>query len=115
MAVYTLEARLELAIEIAEEAGQMIRNARERQGFSQRLKGGIELVTDVDVAVDTLISRRLEEHFPEEARLSEELSRSMRCIPPPSSSGLWIRLMAPLILPRACAMWRYQSAGWSRG
>lgn len=74
MAVYTLEARLELAIEIAEEAGQMIRNARERQGFSQRLKGGIELVTDVDVAVDTLISRRLEEHFPEEARLSEELS-----------------------------------------
>ena len=28
MAVYTLEARLALAIEIAEEAGQMIRNAR---------------------------------------------------------------------------------------
>ena len=74
MAVYTLEARLALAIEIAEEAGQMIRNAREQQGFSQRLKGGVELVTDVDVAVDTLISRRLEEHFPEEARLSEELS-----------------------------------------
>ncbi len=74
MAVYTLEARMALAIEIAEEAGQMIRNAREQQGFSQRLKGGIELVTDVDVAVDTLISQRLEEHFPGEARLSEELS-----------------------------------------
>ena len=68
MAVYTLEARLALAVEIAEEAGQMIRNAREQQGFSQRLKGGIELVTDVDVAVDTLISQRLEEYFPEEAR-----------------------------------------------
>ncbi len=59
MAVYTLEARLALAVEIAEEAGQMIRNAREQQGFSQRLKGGIELVTDVDVAVDTLLSEEL--------------------------------------------------------
>ncbi|BBI61600.1 hypothetical protein HSBAA_29060 [Vreelandella sulfidaeris] len=32
------------------------------------------MVTDVDVAVDELIRQRLEEHFPGEARLSEELA-----------------------------------------
>ena len=74
MANVTLEERLAIATSIAEEAGQMIRDAREQQTFSQRLKAGIELVTDVDVAVDKLISQRLEEHFPGEARLSEELS-----------------------------------------
>jgi len=74
MANVSLEERLALAISIAEEAGQMIRHARDQQSFSQRLKAGIELVTDVDVAVDKLISERLDAHFPGEARLSEELS-----------------------------------------
>lgn len=74
MAAYTLEARLALAVRIAEEAGDMIRRAREQQDFSQHLKAGVELVTDVDVAVDTLISQRLAEHFPDEEKLSEELS-----------------------------------------
>lgn len=74
MAVYTLEARLALATQIAEDAGQMIREAREQQNFSQRLKAGEELVTDVDVAVDTFISQQLDKHFPGEAQLSEELS-----------------------------------------
>jgi len=74
MSDYTLAARLERAISIAEEAGQMIIQARERQGFSQRLKKDNELVTDVDVAVDQLISQRLEEHFPGETLLSEELA-----------------------------------------
>ena len=74
MSNHTLTARLEIATAIAEEAGQMIVKAREHQGFAQRLKKDNELVTDVDVAVDKLISQRLEEHFPGEALLSEELS-----------------------------------------
>lgn len=71
---HTLAARLEIAIAIAEEAGQMIIKAREQQGFARHLKKDNELVTDVDVAVDKLISQRLEEHFPGEGRLSEELA-----------------------------------------
>ncbi|MGS2743453.1 inositol monophosphatase family protein [Halomonas sp. LS-001] len=71
---YSLKKRLTTAIAIAEEAGRMILKAREDQTFNQRLKGGDELVTDVDVAVDRLISQRLEEAFPGEMRLSEELS-----------------------------------------
>lgn len=88
MTAYTLEERLALAVRIAEEAGDMIRSAREQQGFSQRLKAGIELVTDVDVAVDTLISQRLEEHFPGEARLSEELSPERALHAP--AERLWV-------------------------
>ncbi|WP_447044033.1 inositol monophosphatase family protein [Vreelandella sp. H-I2] len=74
MSDHTLAARLERTISIAEEAGQMIIQAREQKDFSQRLKKDNELVTDVDVAVDELIQKRLEEHFPGEARLSEELA-----------------------------------------
>ena len=74
MSDHTLAARLEMTIAIAEEAGQMIIKAREQQDFAHRLKKDNELVTDVDVAVDKLISQRLEEHFPGEARLSEELA-----------------------------------------
>jgi len=66
--------RLALAVEIAREAGEMIRQAREQQTFGHRYKRGQELVTDVDVAVDTHISARLEASFPGEARLSEELA-----------------------------------------
>ncbi len=66
--------RLALAVEIAREAGEMIRKAREQQTFGHRYKQGQELVTDVDVAVDTHISARLEASFPGEARLSEELA-----------------------------------------
>ncbi|MBZ5487937.1 inositol monophosphatase [Halomonas aquamarina] len=69
-----LQERLTLAISIAEEAGTLIREARVNQSFSQHLKADEELVTDVDVAVDSLIKERLNEHFPEEALLSEELS-----------------------------------------
>ena len=74
MTDHTLQTRLKIAISIAEEAGQMIITAREQKDFSQRLKKDNELVTDVDVAVDQLIRQRLEEHFPGEARLSEELA-----------------------------------------
>ena len=70
----SLYQRLTTAIAIAEEAGRMILKAREDQTFSRSMKGGDELVTDVDVAVDKLIGQRLEEAFPGEARLSEELS-----------------------------------------
>lgn len=74
MSDHTLAARLDLAISIAEEAGRMITKARKEQGFAHHLKKDNELVTDVDIAVDELIRQRLEEHFPGEARLSEELA-----------------------------------------
>ncbi|MGM0858471.1 MAG: inositol monophosphatase family protein [Pseudomonadota bacterium] len=74
MTAYTLKARLDIARSIAEQAGRMIRQAREEQSFGRHYKAGDELVTDADIAVDRFISEQLEAHFPGETRLSEELS-----------------------------------------
>lgn len=70
----SLAERLAIAVSIAEQAGDMIRDARHQSRFTRDYKRDDELVTDIDVAVDTLISERLEDAFPGEARLSEELS-----------------------------------------
>nr|WP_300309351.1 inositol monophosphatase family protein [Halomonas sp.] len=68
------EQYLDIALDIAQSAGRMILEARESNALEKSLKNGQELVTTTDVAVDTMISQRLEEAFPGEKRLSEELS-----------------------------------------
>jgi len=66
--------RLEQMMRIARQAGDKIVQARRQQNFSHQYKGGDELVTEVDVAVDRLIANELEALFPGEPRLTEELS-----------------------------------------
>ncbi|WP_163575863.1 inositol monophosphatase family protein [Halomonas faecis] len=68
------QQRLELAETIAREAGERIIDARREHRFSHHYKDGHELVTDVDVAIDTLISERLAAKLPDDERLSEELA-----------------------------------------
>ncbi|MBD3894312.1 inositol monophosphatase [Halomonas sp. ML-15] len=80
--------RLDTAIEIAHEAGRMIRDARRHQDFEQRYKEGHELVTDTDLAVDRHIAERLENTFPGEARLTEELSPERDAIE--QKGPLWV-------------------------
>ncbi|MBB3189190.1 inositol monophosphatase family protein [Halomonas cerina] len=84
----TPEQRLEIAVDIAQEAGQLIRKAREQQAFGHRFKDGQELVTDTDVEVDTLIGQRLENAFPGEARLSEELAPDQSELA--ETASLWV-------------------------
>lgn len=84
----TPNERLTLAMDIAREAGDLIREARHAQTFGHRYKHGHELVTDVDVAVDQHITQRLEEHFPAEARLSEELAPDRTALH--HSKPLWV-------------------------
>jgi myo-inositol-1(or 4)-monophosphatase len=69
-----LAERLTIAVEIAERAGDMIRDARQEQGFERHYKKSNELVTNVDVAIDRFIAEQLDARFPDEARLTEELS-----------------------------------------
>lgn len=59
------------AIQIATETGHLLRDAF-RQPLKVRAKTGIELVTEVDLAAETLIRRRLRERFPADAILGEE-------------------------------------------
>lgn len=80
--------RLEIAVDIAREAGQMIIEARQGQAFGHRYKHGHELVTDTDVEVDTHIGERLQARFPDEARLSEELAPDREALSTPQA--LWV-------------------------
>lgn len=82
------QQRLELAENIAREAGERIVDARREHSFSHHFKQGHELVTDVDVAVDTLISERLEATLPGEARLSEELAPERDVLA--TADDLWV-------------------------
>ncbi|TDO13895.1 MULTISPECIES: inositol monophosphatase family protein [Halomonas] len=84
----TPDQRLEIAVDIAHEAGRMIVKARERQSFGHRYKHGHELVTDTDIEVDTRIGERLEQHFAGEARLSEELAPDRQVLASPQA--LWV-------------------------
>lgn len=68
------QQRLETVTRIAHEAGELIVKARQQQSFSRHYKGDEELVTEVDLEVDRFIAGALDAAFPEEARLTEELS-----------------------------------------
>ncbi|TFH85483.1 inositol monophosphatase [Billgrantia azerbaijanica] len=82
------QQRLELAEAIAREAGERIADARREHTFSHHFKRGQELVTDVDVAVDTLISERLDARLPGESRLSEELAPERDVLA--EADALWV-------------------------
>ncbi len=84
----TLEERLEATIDIATAAGKMIRDAREGDDLKHHFKEGQELVTDTDVAVDTMITERLESAFPGEDRLSEELAPDKDAVE--EDGALWV-------------------------
>ena len=83
-----LQQRLDLTLAIAREAGERIVEARQRQDFGHQFKQGTELVTDVDIAIDTLISERLEAALPGEQRLSEELAPDPALMR--SARSLWV-------------------------
>lgn len=69
-----LQNYLDTAIEIAQQAGQIILEMRQQQSFSEDYKAGHELVTSADLAADQLIRTQLQQHFPEHGILSEESS-----------------------------------------
>ncbi|MFG1489202.1 inositol monophosphatase family protein [Oceanospirillum sp. HFRX-1_2] len=69
-----LEVYLDQAIAIAQQAGELIRTAREEQNFSQDYKAGHELVTSADLKSDQMIRALLQLSFPDHGILSEESS-----------------------------------------
>ena len=69
-----LQSYLDSAIEIAQQAGQIILEMRQHQSFSQDYKADHELVTSADLKADQLIRTQLQLQFPEHGILSEESS-----------------------------------------
>ena len=70
----SLFQRLHLAESLARRAGDTLLAARRDGSFSSRLKRGEELVTDIDIQLDTMISAELAALFPNDQRLTEELT-----------------------------------------
>lgn len=70
--VKIMDSFLDAAIEIAQEAGQILLSHR---GAAFELKGDFDLVTTADKASETLIVKRLREQFPEHGIVAEEGGR----------------------------------------
>jgi myo-inositol-1(or 4)-monophosphatase len=75
----------ELAVQVAKEAGALIRSYHER-GAAVRAKGqSYNLVTEADLESEKLIISRLKEAFPEHAILAEETSAATE-----AAEHLWV-------------------------
>lgn len=67
----TLDSELGTAVRLAHEAGQVVREMRDK-GFDSERKADDSLVTSADLAADRIICEGLAEAFPEDGILSEE-------------------------------------------
>jgi len=73
----SLNARLSFTEDLAVQAGQLIRKRREAGNLSTDFKGGIELVTDADLASEQLITNAIAASYPNDAILAEESNQSL--------------------------------------
>ncbi len=74
--VTTMSNRLlEVACEIAEEAGERIREASRSQARIEH-KGAVDLVTETDLAIEAFATQRLRGEFPDHLIVGEEASGS---------------------------------------
>lgn len=69
--------RLRFATDLAQQAGQLIRQRRDAGQLDQSYKGGIELVTDADLASEKLIKKALQASYAGEAILAEETAQEL--------------------------------------
>lgn len=68
---------LPFAHQLATRAGEMMREFRASQSFTVSEKGKRELVTSADTAIDSFIRASIQERFPSDAILSEELAPAL--------------------------------------
>ncbi|GGX55883.1 inositol monophosphatase family protein [Saccharospirillum salsuginis] len=68
----TLTSRLAFTRDLAIQAGQLIRKRRETGRLERSFKGGVELVTDADLAAEKLIKTALQASHADDAILAEE-------------------------------------------
>jgi myo-inositol-1(or 4)-monophosphatase len=68
----SIEKRFELACYLARECGDLAVAERRAAGFSVRLKGPQDFVTDVDLRIESAIRSRVAVEFPLDAVLGEE-------------------------------------------
>lgn len=67
----------DFATDLARRAGQLILELRAGSNLEKHFKGGIEIVTQADIAADELIAAEISARFPEHRILSEESSPNL--------------------------------------
>ena len=69
-----MKSTFEFSLEIARQAGKLIAEKRLNEPLERNFKGGIEIVTQADIAADDLISAAIRATYPSHQILSEESS-----------------------------------------
>lgn len=74
MVIRHMRELADFTVELAREAGALIRQERADADLTHSYKQGSELVTSADVKADALIRSRLERRYPQHRLISEELA-----------------------------------------
>lgn len=68
----------DFTLQLAQQAGELIRTERQQASFEHNYKSGHELVTSTDLKADQLIRSAIEQAFPDHSILSEESSPQLQ-------------------------------------
>ncbi len=82
-----MRSPLELATRLALEAGELLKGYHQRQGGQVRTKLDHSVVTEADMAADRLIAHSIQEAFPQDILLSEEIQPYL---PHDISNPVWV-------------------------
>lgn len=82
--------KLEIALNLATEAGQIISEARSSNSFKSNFKDHNELVTSTDQQVDNFLISELKKHFPDDQFLTEESYQDDQLAQLNFSKGTWV-------------------------
>lgn len=88
--LHTMDSTLALTIQIAQNTGKFLLEARQNQGLKVAIKEDHSIVTEADLAADHKISSVLKKNFPGDAVLSEELQPFLRKEDTQHASTVWI-------------------------
>lgn len=78
---------LQFTIDLARRTGKLLREYFRPEGMEIRVKADQTVVTEADLAADRLVTRAIEEAYPKDLILSEELHPSL---PPEHHEAVWI-------------------------
>jgi myo-inositol-1(or 4)-monophosphatase len=88
--LHHMDATLALALQIAQNTGEFLLEAYQRQEFKVAIKEDHSIVTEADLAADRKISRLLKESFPGDAILSEELQPGLETEDALHAPAVWV-------------------------
>ncbi len=81
---------LDLAIQLARQAGELLVRFHASGELDARLKADYSLVTQADIESDQLIAGTIRQSFPDDLLLSEELQPDYTPTPAASAAAVWV-------------------------